>query len=122
MLIWTDLHHAVGNGLNLSNAENAFQNPAGVAWFVFHKDPQENGLSVYLIKPRKCRLIGGAHPCELMKSFNYKIYFKRNELLCGSIDKKKQAGKELASSRPEGGRLNEQMRVINGMLGVYKCF
>lgn len=41
--------------------------------------------------------MGGAHPCELMKSFNYKIYFKRNELPFGSIDKKEHAEKEPAS-------------------------
>lgn len=66
--------------------------------------------------------MGGAHPCELMKSCNYKIYFKRNAFLFRSIDKKEHAEKELASGGPMGGRLNEQMRMINGLLGVYKCF
>lgn len=74
------------------------------------------------MKLGKRRLIGGAHPCELMNSFNYRICFKSNELLLGSLDKKKQAAKELASSGPKGGCLNEQIRMINGMLGIYKCF
>lgn len=59
-----------------------------------------------------------------MKSFNYKICFERNELLSQSIDKKKkkQTEEELASRSPEGDRLNEQIRMINGTLGIYKCF
>lgn len=57
-----------------------------------------------------------------MKYFNYKIYLKRNGLVFRYIDKKHQAEKELASGGPKGECFNEQIRMINGMLGIYKCF
>lgn len=57
-----------------------------------------------------------------MKSFNYKMCFKRERLLFTYTDKKNQAEKELASRGPKGDCLNEQIRMINGMLGIYKCF
>jgi hypothetical protein len=55
-----------------------------------------------------------------MQYFNDKICFKRNGCF-RYVDEKNQAKKELASRGPKGDCFNEQIRMINGMLGIYKC-